>query len=295
MKRIVAILLVLAMALCFSGCAGVKEYLWPTPTTAAPAKPTSNLTIVPGWSIVQIAEKLEELDICPADEFLKAAKVVPPGYDQLVDGLGSADGYLFAAEGFIIPETHNIYQNSSPENVLVFLLNYSQKKLNELTFNDTTAYARAEQLGMSMYEVFTLASIIQYEANLGSTDKDFDIMQQVSSVFHNRLSDPYGRYTYLGSDATRKYIEVKMKKYIEANNLDYDKYFEGYCTNDGYDLKTAGLPVGPVGAPSLTAIMAALWPADTNYYFFFTDADNNFHFYTNYEDFQYEWNNIYKH
>lgn len=295
MKKAIAVLLLMTMMLTLSGCAGVKKYLWPTPTTAAPPKPTSNITIIPGWSIVQVAEKLEELEICSADGFLEAAKVVPPGYDTLVNGLGTAEGYLFAAEGLILPETHNIYQNSNPENVLRFFLDYTAKSVNALSYDDTTAYARAEQLGMSMYEIFTLASIIQYEANLGSTDKDFEIMQQVSSVFHNRLNNQNNGYAYLGSDATRKYIEVKMKKYIEDNNLNYDTYFKGYCTNDSYSLKTEGLPVGPVGAPSIQAIKAALWPADTDYFFFFTDVDNNFHFYTNYEDFQNEWNNKYKH
>lgn len=295
MKRTVALILILIMVFSFSGCAKIKDYLWPAPTTAGPGAPTSDITIIPGYSIVQVAEALEKGNVCTAEKFLEAAKVVPPGYDTLVDGLGAAEGYLFAAEGFLLPQTYNMFQEYGAEYALNYLLSYSQKRLNELTYNDTTAYARAEQLGMTMYEIFTLASIIQYEANLGSTDKDFRIMQQVSSVFHNRLNDNYGQYTYLGSDATRKYVEVKMKQYIEDNNLDYNKYFEGYCTNDAYDLKTAGLPVGPVGAPSLTAIKAALWPADTDYYFFFTDKDNNFHFYTNYEDFQNEWNNKYKH
>ena len=108
MKRAIAIVLLTAMILTLSGCAGVKEYLWPTPTTAAPPKPTSNITIIPGWSIVQVAEKLEELEICSADGFLEAAKVAPPGYDTLVNGLGTAEGYLFAAEGLILPQTHNI-------------------------------------------------------------------------------------------------------------------------------------------------------------------------------------------
>ncbi|MBR5015450.1 MAG: endolytic transglycosylase MltG [Clostridia bacterium] len=295
MKKTVAVLLLVTIMLTFGGCAGVKEYLWPTPTTAAPQAPTSDIMIVPGWSIVQVAEALEKGEVCSAESFLEAAKVVPPGYDTLVDGLGSADGYLFAAEGFLIANTYNMSQNKDGDYALHRLLNISSQTLDAIAYDGTTAYARAEQLGMNMFEVFTLASIIQYEANLGSTDKDFEIMQQVSSVFHNRLDHPYSGFMYIGSDATRKYVEVKMKKYIEDNGLDYNKYFEGYCTNDSYDLKTAGLPVGPVGAPSVMAIKAALWPADTNYYFFFTDKDNNFHFYTNYEDFQNEWNNKYKH
>lgn len=299
LKIAIALTLILIFVFNATACSGIKQYLWPEPTTAEPAAPTSDITIIPGWSITQIAEELEKKNVCPAESFLNACKVVPPDNEALVEGLNSASGYIFAAEGFILPETYNLYQNKDGEYALRTFLKYSRTTLSSIEEDGMTAYARAEQLNMSMYEVFTLASIIQYEANLGSTDKDLETMKMVSSVFHNRLTNS-ASFPYIGSDATRKYIEVKMKDYLTSigateGTAQYKKYFEGYCTNDAYDLKTKGLPVGPVGCPSVSAIKAALWPETSGNYYFFTDADNNFHFYTNLNDFQTEWNTKYKH
>lgn len=299
LKIAIALTLILVFVFNASACSGIKQYLWPEPTTAAPAAPTSDITIIPGWSVVQIAEELEKKNVCTADSFLNACKVIPAGYDDLAEGLSSASGYIFAAEGLIIPETINMYQDRDGDYALRTLLNYSQSELKKIENDGMTAFARAEQLDMSIYEVLTLASIIQYEANLGATEKDLETMQMVSSVFTNRLNNS-ANFPYIGSDATRKYVEVKMKDYLTSigateGTAQYNKYFEGYCTNDQYDLKTKGLPVGPVGCPSVSAIKAALWPSTSNNYYFFTDVDNNFHFYTNLNDFQTEWNTKYKH
>jgi|GEM_PF-1181735 len=314
-ERTVSLILALIMIFSLSGCAKVKDYLWPEPTTAAPGAPTSDVTIIPSWSIYQIAKELEEKNVCTAESFIEAANNIPAGYDTLLEGLSDAHGYVFAAEGYILPETYNMYQDRDGEYAIRYFLNYSQSKLYEISNSDgQTAIARAEELGWTMNQVFTLASVIQYEANLGSSDKDFENMALVSSVFHNRLNTPW-EYPYIGSDATRKYIQIKLgdyfvekgiyklnensksdkDKYTVVDKKTYDAYFDVYCTNDEYDHKIKGLPVAPVGSPSISAIKAALWPSESDYYYFFTDVDNNFHFYTNVNDFQTEWNTKYKH
>lgn len=315
-KRLTALLLAVIIAFSFTGCGeGIKEYLWPEPTTASPGAPTSNIKIIPGWSIYQIAKALEEGNVCSAKSFLEAANKIPEGYDNLIEGLSSSHGYVFAAEGYILPETYNMYQEKDGEYALRYFLNYTKKAIDELSNEDgQTAYSKAEELGYSMHDVMTLASIIQYEANLGSSAEDFKNMCLVSSVFHNRLNN-HALFPYIGSDATRKYIQSKLgdyfvdndiyklnpdatdsdDKYIIIEQATYDAYLDGYCTNDNYDHKTQGLPIGPVGSPSISAIKAALWPENSNYYFFFTDADNGFHFYNSYNDFQTEWDTKYKH
>ncbi|MCQ2461585.1 MAG: endolytic transglycosylase MltG [Clostridia bacterium] len=315
LRRATALLLILVMALSLSSCAGVKDYLWPEPTTAAPGAPTSNITVIPGSTIYDIAKELEKGKVCSAESFLKAANNIPAGYDTLLDGLGDVSDYVFAAEGYILPETYNMFQNRDGEYAIRYFLNYSQSQLNELANKaGQTVFSRAEELDMNMREVFTLASIIQSEANLGTSEDDYQTMRMVSSVFHNRLDSPWN-YPYIGSDATRKYIQVKLgdyfveqgvykygkdstdknKVYEVVNKNTQNKFFDGYCTNDEYDHKIEGLPIAPICSPTTAAIKAALWPEDSDYYFFFTDIDNKFHFYTNYEDFQKEWNTKYKH
>ena len=315
LKIAIALTLILVFVFNATACAGIKQYLWPEPTTAGPQAPTSDITVVPGWSIYQIAKALEEGNVCSAESFLKAANNIPAGYDTLLDGLGDTRGYVFAAEGYILPNTYNMYQDRDGEYAIRYFLSESQKKLNEISNDEgQTAFARAEELGMNMHEIFTLASIIQYEANLGSSDEDKKTMQDVSSVFTNRLNSPWN-YPYIGSDATRKYIQLKLgdyfveqgiyklnenstgdnDKYIVLDQETYDAYFDLYCTNDEYDHHIKGLPIGPVGAPSISAIKAALWPSSTSNYYFFTDKDNHYHFYTNINDFQTDWETKYKH
>jgi UPF0755 protein len=41
---------------------------------------------------------------------------------------------------------------------------------------------------------------------------------------------------------------------------------------------TEGLPIGPVSNPGLESINAALYPSDTNFYFFLTDDHGTFYY-----------------
>ena len=130
-------------------------------------------------------------------------------------------------------------------------------------------YKKAEELGMSMDEVITLASIVQQEASVPS------VMANVSSVLHNRLNSP--SYPCLQCDATIFYLKRSVKPYIGEEQA--NKYDEFYNT---YDRK--GLPAGPITNPGIEAINAALNPADTEYYFFVTDNDGNYYFAKTYRE-----------
>ena len=112
---------------------------------------------------------------------------------------------------------------------------------------------RADDLGMTMDQVLTLASIIEKEA-ANDTDR-----RKVSSVFHNRLKNP-ATYPKLESNTTDYYPYTK------------DTMPEGYQSKyNTYQIQ--GLPPGPICSPSLSAINAALYPATTKYYFFNMDIN----------------------
>lgn len=61
---------------------------------------------------------------------------------------------------------------------------------------------RAQEMGMTIDEVVTLASVIQAECSYPSE------MANVSGVFHNRLDDP-ANYPKLQSDVTIFYIRTR--------------------------------------------------------------------------------------
>lgn len=125
-----------------------------------------------------------------------------------------------------------------------------------------------QELGMSLDEVITLASVIQSEA------ANVDDMRGVSAVFHNRLEDGSG-LPYLQSDVTYFYYRDEIEPYIgddealdEAYHTSYDTYYK------------KGLPVGPVCNPGTNAIEAALNPDMENHgqdYYFLADSAGNFY------------------
>ena len=117
-----------------------------------------------------------------------------------------------------------------------------------------------ESRGMTIDEIMTLASIIQLEA---ANEQD---MYVISSILQNRLRDGAQRDIYtLDCDSTYYY------PYHDADDVPADIKDTFASTYNTYNIQ--GLPPGPVCNPGLDAIMAAINPDDTNYYYFCHDAD----------------------
>ena len=156
-------------------------------------------------------------------------------------------------EGYLFPAKYEIYAGESARSIIIRML----KKFDSVF--DDLMYDRAEELGMTVDEVITLASIIQAEA--GSEDE----MPNVSSVFHNRLKNP--SFGYLQSCDTVQYTMTERKDVLTLADISVDNPYNTY--------KYAGLPAGPICNPGLAAIEAALYPADTDYYYFVSDGNGN--------------------
>lgn len=213
-----------------------------------------------GMTVREIAKRLEENNVCGYDEFLEAVKTETFEY-EFESQMGKDDDIYFKWEGYLFPDTYEFYTNSTPRSVIAkFVDNFNNKFTSEY-------YLRMQELGLSLDEVITLASVIQSEAPY------LVDMEKVSSVFHNRL-DPNSGLPYLQSDVTYFYYTENIQPFVE-DEARSDEYLLAYYTYPNY---RAGLPVGPICNPGLTAIKAALYPADTNYYFFVTDHDGNFYY-----------------
>jgi UPF0755 protein len=120
-----------------------------------------------------------------------------------------------------------------------------------------------------MDEIITLASIVQSEAGYPNENK------KVSSVLHNRIESPY--YGRLQCDVTIKYVNdyVSVSPYLEGDTERYKELYNTY--------KCDGLPAGAICNPGENCIVAALYPEETNYYFFVTDKDWNYYYNETYE------------
>ncbi len=216
---------------------------------------TVTLTFPEGYTVNQIAEKLEKYEVCSQTAFFATVRDVDFSTEySFIAQMDNKDKRYQVLEGYLYPDTYEFYIGENASSVIrKFLDNFKNKWTDEYQ-------VQADKIGMSIDDVITLASIIEKEA-YGA-----DQMPLVSSVFHNRLNKS-GIYPTLGSDATKEYVTEYISKSV-TNSAELSGYQKNYDT-----YKCAGLPVGAICNPGNEAIKAALFPANTGYYYFLHDND----------------------
>jgi UPF0755 protein len=212
-----------------------------------------------------MAEKLEENKVCSASEFIALTNnyeyIQTFGYNFTED-ITNPEDRAFYLEGYIFPDTYEFYKGESAERALRRFLDNTERKL-------TAQYRqRAEDLGYTLDEIITLASIVQEESYT------HDSVKNVASVLHNRLDSP--SFSRLQCDVTIHYMNdyVTDSEYLTGDKSIFAERYNTY--------KCEGLPVGPITNPGLAAIEAALYPAETDYYYFVTDSDWNYYYASTY-------------
>jgi len=225
-------------------------------------KVEKRITFYEGMPLREIAQLLEENFVCSSEEFIEYLNSNQFDFD-FYGSIPEEEFRYYKLEGYVFPDTYDFFENEAVESVAnKFLVNFENRISDELL-------DRMQEMGMTLDETLTLASIIQAEAN---SDEN---MALVSSVFHNRLDS--GDYLpLLQSDVTIFYIEDEL---IPVDKRNDDNYYAAYNT---YERR--GLPVGPVCNPGLAAIKAALYPADSDYYFFVTDITGKYYYSVTFEE-----------
>lgn len=251
-KRTVAALIAVSVLIAASACSRIKQ---PEPETST----TSNVVTVTfpeGSTVVQIAQKLEESGVCSASEFMAEANnpLNLEGFGFLIP---NPEERSFLLEGYLFPDTYEFYRNESAQRAIKrFLKNMQSKMTPEIL-------ERCDELGYTFDEILALASIVQEEAG------DPIEMVKVASVIHNRLNS--SRFPKLQCDVGTFYLREFVKPYVDEER--YEVLVELYNT---YNCE--GLPAGPITNVGIEAINAALYPSDTDYYFFITDGDGAYHY-----------------
>ena len=164
-----------------------------------------SITIIPGWGVDAIADYLlKEGAIKDSALFLSKAKTGADfaDYYYISDVLqkGSPGQRKYVLEGYLSPDTYEVYTDASVDDIIKKLLSQTEAVFKE------PLHARAEELGMSMDQVITLASLIEKEAKTADFSK-------VSAVFHGRLKQNMA----LGSDVTIKYITGTTRMALAAD------------------------------------------------------------------------------
>ncbi len=284
MKKLSALALAFVMLFTLAACSGRTPN--PVTDTDAPGFKapsvgfvddiTVRVTFPEGLTLVEIAEKLEENGVCAASDFIALTtdlEYLSTLDYKILEGIDT-ENIAFYLEGFIFPDTYDFYCGESAEKALSRFLKNADTRITDEHIK------RADELGYTMSEILALASIIQEEAS------DPKEMPFVSSVLHNRLNSPsYGK---LQCDVTIHYVNDRItdSPYLEGDTSVFAEHYNTY--------KCSGLPAGPICNPGLAAIEAALYPADTDYYFFFTDADWNYYYNNDYYTHQKMYNEIVK-
>ena len=142
--------------------------------------------------------------------------------------------------GRILPDTYEVYWTTSPSRLL-------ERLLSEFESRVTRPYAKhMKELGLSVDEITTLASIIEWEARYD------DEKPAISGLYWNRLN----RRWRLQADPTVNYAKG------ERNRLVYADYRIDHPYNT---YRIHGLPPGPITNPSMASINAAIFPEEHNY------------------------------
>ncbi len=204
-----------------------------------------------------IATLLEKAGVCSKSDFLSALKNVKLEGKLLSNA--DPDKTYHTLEGYLFPETYQFYNYDSKECAELAvkrMLEETDKRISD------DMYKKAEDMGYSMNEILTMASIIQLEAGT-----DTSSLPQIAGVFYNRLNSD--DFTSLGSSPTLFYGD-SFKRDDGRYNTQADNKFSAI----------KGLPPGPLCSPSIDAINAALNPegVGNGYFYFVTDKNGKFYF-----------------
>lgn len=235
-------------------------------------RPTTTVTFPEGITAIQFAQRMEEAGLCSAEEFLDVANNGDFSQYEFWNQIPNDPEHRFMkCEGYLAPNTYQFFNDDDVYNYVDKLYAQFQSEI------DTEMMERANELGMTLDQVITLASFVQEEA--GNEESG-----HVSAVFHNRLApnSPYPR------------MESNVSSYVQNpddNNYIYNwiaPYYGGwdkiptsiYASYNTYEL--SGLPAGPVSNPGAAAIHAALYPDEgylnEGYYFFVTDKNGKYYY-----------------
>ena len=212
-------------------------------------------TVPEGFGVKEIAERLGNLDLVNRDEFLRLAEDFSP-YDYM----RKHKNVFFAAEGFLFPDTYNVESDMEVDEILNLMArNFDERLTPEMR-------THAEKMGLSVYDLITLASLVEREVRF---PEDRPIVAQVF-LKRLKLNMP------LQTDASLQYLMDTPKEDVTIADTQIDSPYNTY--------QHTGLPPGPIANPGMASIEAVLHPADTDYLYFVADRNGHNHYAYTYEE-----------
>lgn len=150
-------------------------------------------------------------------------------------------------EGFLFPDTYIFFKDAGAASIINRMLQNFDEKLTPKMREDI------QSRGKNIFDVVTMASILEKEVRTA------DDMKIASGIFWDRI----GAKMPLQSCATVAYVLGKEKKQYSAEDTKTPSPYNTYINK--------GLPPGPIDNPGMNSILAAIYPAKTDYNYFLTD------------------------
>lgn len=208
------------------------------------------VVIPEGYTVPEIAKKMEQSGLMQAEDFLAAARKYPAPYLYMKNPVP----VNYHEEGFLFPDTYYFPLKVTPNEVISIMLK---------SFDDQVTPAMREEIskkGWTIYQFVTLASLVEKEAKY---DEDRPI---IAAVFEKRLKIGMP----LQTDASLQYILTRPKPELTIADTRLPSSYNTYLY--------AGLPPGPIANPGMASMKAVLEAKDTDYLYFFADSTGHYHY-----------------
>lgn len=219
---------------------------------------TANITIIEGLILEDAALSISEqlgLNYDKLFEILNKAEMFKDDFEFIKD-----NPEINNLQGFLMPDTYNVYINSSEEDIVKIMLSqFDEFYLAEIK-------NKLENSKLSFLEIINLASIVEKEALLD------DERDEVAAVFLNRIDIGMK----LQSCATVNYALGEWKERLTYEDIAVDSPYNTYLVE--------GLPPTPINSPGRVSILGVLEPADVDYLFFVAKGDGSHYFSKNYDE-----------
>jgi peptidoglycan lytic transglycosylase G len=209
---------------------------------------TISVTIPEGFTVSEIADRLEKEGICSRQAFLNEEEH-GQFTEPFVSLLPQKKDIKFRLEGYLFPDTYEFSANELAHTVVNAMLQNFQQHIDEQQVMQTL-----KMTGQSLPDMVTKASMFEKEAQATSD------LPLISSVIDNRLR----RGMKLQIDATIQYF-LGHRDVVTDKDLHVQDPYNTYLHT--------GLPPGPIASPGMVAIDAALHPAKTTYLFYVAKYD----------------------
>ncbi|EKP93783.1 endolytic transglycosylase MltG [Thermaerobacter subterraneus] len=216
---------------------------------------TARFTIPEGWTVAQVVEHLAAEGLVTRESFRAALDRAAADWPYLPRDAGTRNALKEPLEGYLFPDTYRVpvdeHGRADPALVVRLMLDRFRQVVGP------EEEARARQMGLSVHQVITLASIVEREARVAEE------RPVIAGVYLNRLE----RNMTLDADPTVLYALGRTSGRLTYADLRVDSPYNTY--------RYPGLPPGPIGAPGEAAIRAVLHPADVDYLYFVLRPDGS--------------------